>query len=77
MPIVGNVFLLPVIVVTVLPIPDYPLSLTPFIFLAMMLIGFVVMKVVETRRPDAMAGLVPPRLLIRDIESSAKPRELP
>jgi hypothetical protein len=53
------------------------LSLTPFIFLAMMLIGFVVMKVVETRRPDAMAGLVPPRLLIRDIESSAKPRELP
>src|SRR5579864_45532 len=51
-PIVGTLFLLPVIVVTVLPLPEYPLSLTPFLYVAMMLIGFVAMKIIEMRRPE-------------------------
>lgn len=42
-PALGTLFLLPVIVVTVWPLPDYPVSLTPFLFLGMMLAGFVVM----------------------------------
>jgi len=50
-----NPFLAPVIVVTVLPLPDYPLSLTPFVVVALMLIGFVVMKIIERRRPEALA----------------------
>jgi hypothetical protein len=31
-----------------------PLSLTPFVFVAMLLIGFVAMKIVEMRRPEAL-----------------------
>jgi hypothetical protein len=36
-------------------LPDYPLSLTPFVVVALMLIGFVVMKIIERRRPEALA----------------------
>ena len=55
-PVAATLFLLPVIVVTVWSNPDYPLSLTPWIFVAMMLVGFVVMKIIERRRPEALAG---------------------
>ena len=54
-PILGTLFLVPVIVVSVVPLPDYPGSLTPFLFVAMMLIGFVVLKIIEIRRPEALA----------------------
>jgi amino acid transporter len=69
-PIVGTVFLLPVIVVTVLANPDYPLSLTPVVFVAMMFIGFVVMKMIEIRRPEALAWTAANPVADRDNEWS-------
>jgi amino acid transporter len=54
-PAVGTLALLPVIVVTVQTVPDYPLSLTPALFGALMVIGFVAMKIIEVRRPEALA----------------------
>jgi len=54
-PAAGALFLLPVVVVQVWPLPDYPVSLTPFLFLAMMLVGFVAMMIVEARRPGTLA----------------------
>jgi amino acid transporter len=54
-PAAGALFLLPVVVVQVWPLPDYPVSLTPFLFLARMLAGFVAMKIVEARRPGTLA----------------------
>jgi amino acid transporter len=53
-PIVGTLLLLPVMFVTVWPIPAYPINLTPYIFIAMMLIGLVVMFVLLARRPQAL-----------------------
>jgi len=37
------------------PVPPYPLNLTPYIFVILMIIGFVAMKVLEARRPEALA----------------------
>jgi amino acid transporter len=54
-PIIGSLFLLPVIVVNVLAVTDYPFNLTPFLFVGLMLLGFVVMKIIEMRRPEALA----------------------
>src|SRR5215469_8913346 len=54
-PVVGTLLLLPVMFVTVWPVPPYPLNLTPYIFLVLMIIGFVVMKVLEARRPESLA----------------------
>jgi amino acid transporter len=53
-PIVGTLLLLPVMFVTVWPIPAYPFNLTPYIFIALMLIGLVVMLVLIARRPEAL-----------------------
>jgi amino acid transporter len=53
-PIVGTLLLLPVMFVTVWPIPAYPINLTPYIFVALMVIGFVVMLVLIARRPEAL-----------------------
>jgi amino acid transporter len=74
-PAVGTLALLPVIVVTLLPIPDYPLYLTPALFAAMMLLGFVVMKMIETWRPGALACGGAIKEPWRDQESSAKRQE--
>jgi amino acid transporter len=54
-PVVGTLLLIPVIFVTVFPIPPYPLNLTPYLFVILMIAGFVVMKVVEARQPGALA----------------------
>ena len=54
-PIVGTVLLLPVAFVTVWPVPTYPFNLTPYLFIALVVIGYVVMKIVEARRPEALA----------------------
>jgi hypothetical protein len=40
--------------VTVWPIPAYPINLTPYIFVALMVIGFIVMLVLMARRPEAL-----------------------
>src|SRR5579859_1642455 len=53
-PIIGTLLLLPVMFVTVWPIPAYPFNLTPYIFVALMLIGFVAMLVLLARRPQAL-----------------------
>jgi amino acid transporter len=53
-PIIGTLLLLPVMFVTVWPIPAYPVNLTPYIFIALMLIGLVVMLVLLARRPQAL-----------------------
>jgi amino acid transporter len=55
MPVVGTLLLIPVIFVTIWPIPPYPLNLTPYLFVILMIIGFLVMKVVEAYRPGALA----------------------
>ena len=54
-PVVGTLLLIPVLFITIWPIPPYPLNLTPYLFVVLMIVGFVVMKVVEARRPDALA----------------------
>jgi amino acid transporter len=55
-PVVGTLFLIPVTVVTVWPIPEYPQYLMPYIFVALMLAGSVVMIVLAARRPDLLPG---------------------
>jgi amino acid transporter len=54
-PVVGTLLLLPVMFVTVWPIPSYPFNLTPYVFVALMVIGLVVMLILEARRPAALA----------------------
>ncbi len=54
-PTIGTLLLLPVLFVTVWPIPTYPLDLPPYVFIVLMIIGFVAMQVVAMRRPSALA----------------------
>jgi amino acid transporter len=54
-PLVGSLLLLPVTVVTVWPIPKYPLNLMPYVFVVLMIVGFTVMKVLEARQPELLA----------------------
>ncbi len=42
-PLVGTLLLIPVLYVTVYPVPAYPINLTPYIFIVMLIIGFVAM----------------------------------
>jgi amino acid transporter len=53
-PALGTLFLLPVVVVTILSNLDYPSSLTPYVFGALMLLRFLVMKIIEALRPEAL-----------------------
>jgi amino acid transporter len=55
LPALGTLLLLPVLFVTVWPVPVYPLNLTPYVFVALMIIGFVAMRVVDARRPGALS----------------------
>ena len=66
-PLVGTLLLIPVLFVTVWPIPAYPVNLTPYIFIAMMIVGFIVMQVIAARRPAALAK--ESTLLIRTVET--------
>ncbi len=54
-PAIGTLLLLPVLFVTVWPIPAYPLNVPPYVFIVLMIVGFVVMKVIEAQRPEALA----------------------
>ena len=54
-PLVGTLLLIPVLFVTVWPVPAYPLNLTPYIFIVIMIAGFVVMQFIVARRPAALA----------------------
>jgi hypothetical protein len=54
MPWIATLALLPVLFVTVYPTPDWPVSLTPYLFLAAMLAGLVFMQWQEKRRPGTL-----------------------
>jgi amino acid transporter len=56
LPAVATLFLIPVTVVTVWPPPDYPMSWMPYVFLALMGVGLVVMAVVARSRVQADRG---------------------
>ena len=69
-PIIGTLLLLPVMFVTVWPIPAYPFNLTPYIFIGLMLIGFVAMLVLLARRPQALTQ--ESSMLISTVQSEAE-----
>jgi len=48
-------FLIPVTVVTFSSAPKYPQNLMPYVFLALMIVGFVVMTVLGVRQPEVLA----------------------
>ena len=69
-PLVGTVLLIPVLYVTVYPVPTYPFNLTPYVFIALMVIGFVVMLIIAARRPEALDQ--ESSMLIRTVESATE-----
>ncbi len=69
-PLVGTVLLIPVLYVTVYPVPAYPINLTPYIFIALMVVGFVVMLIIAARRPEALNQ--ESSMLIRTVETATE-----
>jgi amino acid transporter len=55
-PALGTLLLIPVLYVTLRPLQEYPQSLTPYFFIAFMIAGFVLLKVIERRRPEALSS---------------------
>ncbi|MBV9622650.1 MAG: APC family permease [Acidobacteria bacterium] len=53
-PWVGTLSLLPVLFVTVYPLPSWPYSLTPYVFLMTLLSGWVYMKWLESGHPGVL-----------------------
>jgi amino acid transporter len=54
LPGIGTLALLPVLWTTVYPFPGWPVNLTPYIFIAVLLIGVGYMIWLERRRPGAL-----------------------
>jgi len=54
LPWVGTLALLPVLFVTVYPRPPWPFNLTPYIFIAALIVGFGYMQWRERRRPGVL-----------------------
>jgi amino acid transporter len=71
-PVVGTLLLIPVMFVTIWPIPPYPLNLAPYLFVILMLVGLTVMKVVEVRRPGTLAQ--GRSMLIGTVETQEEPQ---
>jgi hypothetical protein len=46
--------LLPVLFVTVYPVPAWPYNITPYLFIAVLLLGLVYMKWRESRDPGSL-----------------------
>src|SRR5712692_7011802 len=69
-PLVGTLLLIPVLYVTVYPVPAYPINLTPYVFIAIMVIGFVVMLIIAARRPEALDQ--ESTMLIRTVETATE-----
>jgi len=69
-PLVGTLLLIPVLYITVYPVPAYPINLTPYIFIVMLIIGFVAMLVIAARRPAALNQ--ESTLLIRTVETATE-----
>jgi hypothetical protein len=53
-PWAATLALLPVLFVTLYPVPAWPDNLTPYLFLFAMLLGFVYMRWLEARTPGAL-----------------------
>ncbi len=66
-PLVGTLLLIPVLYITVYPVPPYPINLTPYIFVGMLIVGLVVMLIIAARRPEALTQ--ESTLLIRTVET--------
>jgi amino acid transporter len=53
-PWIGTLALLPVLFVTIYPVPAWPYNITPYLFLAALVGGFVYMQRLESRKPGAL-----------------------
>jgi len=53
-PWIGTLALLPVLFVTIYPVPAWPYNITPYLFLAALIGGFVYMQRLESRKPGAL-----------------------
>ena len=69
-PLIGTLLLIPVLYITVYPVPPYPINLTPYIFIGIMVIGFVVMLVIQARNPSSLNQ--ESTMLIRTVESATE-----
>jgi amino acid transporter len=69
-PLVGTLLLIPVLYVTVYPVPAYPINLTPYIFIALLIVGFIVMLIIAARRPTALDQ--ESTMLIRTVETKTE-----
>jgi amino acid transporter len=54
LPWIGTLALLPVLFVTVYPVPPWPYNITPYIFIAALIIGFAYMVWREARKPGVL-----------------------
>jgi amino acid transporter len=54
LPWAGTLALLPVLFVTVYPVPAWPYNITPYLFLAALLLGYIYMQWLESRHPGAL-----------------------
>jgi amino acid transporter len=54
LPWIGTLALLPVLFVTVYPVPAWPVSITPYIFIVTLIIGFAYMVWRESRHPGVL-----------------------
>jgi amino acid transporter len=54
-PILGTLLLLPVLWVTFWPVPAFPFNIVPYVFIAWLVVGLVVMKLIESRDPNALS----------------------
>jgi amino acid transporter len=54
LPGIGTVALLPVLWITVYPVPPWPYNITPYIFVAALIVGFAYMQWRERRNPGAL-----------------------
>ncbi len=53
-PWIGTLALLPVLFVTVYPVPAWPYNITPYLFVVTLLIGFGYMQWCESRHPGVL-----------------------
>ena len=56
MPWIGTLALLPVLFVTVYPVPPWPYNITPYLFIVALIVGFGYMQWRESRHPGALAA---------------------
>jgi amino acid transporter len=53
-PWIATLAMVPVLFVTVYPVPAWPYSITPYVFVVAMILGFIYMQWLEKRQPGAL-----------------------